>query len=142
MSHHIDPLSSLGVEWKARRFCHQIQNNNSQRCLTEEQRMSIMESVQTSHQQVLRPFQLEGVCAQFEGRDLLIQAPTGSGKTHAAGVPHWILQDSRVNPDQIRQVTIMVCPLISLAENMVRVLSHILKSKFIEMTAGFLSREI
>lgn len=59
-----------------------------------------------------RFFQLEGVRAQIEGVDMIIQAPTGSGKTAVAAGPHlW--------PTSKGKVTIMVCPLLALEEEMV-----------------------
>lgn len=60
-----------------------------------------------------RFFQLEGVRAQIEGVDMIIQAPTGSGKTAVAAGPH-------VWPTSKGKVTIMVCPLLALEEEMVR----------------------
>ncbi|KAL1948711.1 hypothetical protein VTO73DRAFT_10517 [Trametes versicolor] len=60
-----------------------------------------------------RFFQLEGVRAQIEGVDMIIQAPTGSGKTAVAASPHlW--------PTSEGKVTIMVCPLLALEEEMVQ----------------------
>ncbi|OSD06262.1 P-loop containing nucleoside triphosphate hydrolase protein [Trametes coccinea BRFM310] len=57
-------------------------------------------------------FQLEGVGAQLEGVDMIIQAPTGAGKTAIAAGPHmW--------PKSSGTVTIMVCPLLALEEEMV-----------------------
>lgn len=60
-----------------------------------------------------RSHQLDGVRAQLEGVDAIIQAPTGSGKTAIAAGPHlW--------PGNEHKVTIMVSPLLSLEEEMVR----------------------
>lgn len=60
-----------------------------------------------------RPFQLAGVQAQLEGTDLIIQAPTGSGKTAVAAGPHlW--------PSSKGKITIMVSPLLALEEEMVQ----------------------
>ena len=57
-------------------------------------------------------FQLEGVKAQLEGIDMILQAPTGAGKTAIAAGPHlW--------PGGENKFTIMVCPLLSLEEEMV-----------------------
>ncbi|TFY51100.1 hypothetical protein EVJ58_g10740 [Rhodofomes roseus] len=59
-----------------------------------------------------RPFQMEGIRAQIEGIDTMIQAPTGSGKTAIAAGPHlW--------PANQGKVTIMVSPLLALEEEMV-----------------------
>ena len=59
-----------------------------------------------------RPFQLEGIKAQVEGVDMIIQAPTGSGKTAIAAGPHlW--------PTSTGKITIMVCPLLALEDEMV-----------------------
>lgn len=66
-----------------------------------------------------RLFQLEGAQAQLEGTDMIIQAPTGAGKTAVAAGPHlW--------PGSQGKVTIMVCPLLALEDEMVR---HRLPSK-------------
>ncbi|KAJ2987233.1 hypothetical protein NUW54_g9487 [Trametes sanguinea] len=60
-----------------------------------------------------KPFQLAGVTAQIEGNDMIIQAPTGAGKTAIAAGPHlW--------KSSAGKTTIMVCPLLSLEEEMVR----------------------
>lgn len=60
-----------------------------------------------------REHQLKGTLAQLEGSDLIVQAPTGSGKTAIAAGPHaW--------PRCGRRVTIMVCPLLVLENEMVR----------------------
>ncbi len=59
-----------------------------------------------------RAFQLEGVQAQLEGRDIIIQAPTGAGKTAIAAGPHlW--------PSSKGKITIMVSPLLALEDEMV-----------------------
>ncbi|KAH9938036.1 P-loop containing nucleoside triphosphate hydrolase protein [Fomitopsis serialis] len=59
-----------------------------------------------------RQFQLEGVRAQLEGTDTIIQAPTGSGKTAIAAGPY-------VWPGNDAKTTIMVSPLLALEEEMV-----------------------
>ncbi|KAI0707557.1 P-loop containing nucleoside triphosphate hydrolase protein [Cerioporus squamosus] len=60
-----------------------------------------------------KPFQLAGIQAQLEGHDIIIQASTGAGKTAVAAGPHlW--------PSSAGKTTIMVCPLLSLEEEMVR----------------------
>lgn len=59
-----------------------------------------------------KDFQLAGVRAQLEGVDMVIQAPTGAGKTAIAAGPHlW--------PTSAGKTTIMVSPLLSLEEEMV-----------------------
>ncbi|KAH9939562.1 P-loop containing nucleoside triphosphate hydrolase protein [Amylocystis lapponica] len=59
-----------------------------------------------------RDFQLDGVRAQLEGVDAIIQAPTGAGKTAIAAGPHlW--------PGNEGKTTIMVSPLLSLEDEMV-----------------------
>lgn len=66
-----------------------------------------------------KPFQLAGVQAQLEGVDVVIQASTGAGKTAIAAGPYlW--------PSSAGKSTIMVCPLLSLEEEMVRF--HVVKS--------------
>lgn len=60
-----------------------------------------------------RPFQLDAIKAQLEGTDIIIQAPTGSGKTAIAAGPHvWYTADQK-------KISIMVCPLLALEEEMV-----------------------
>ncbi|KAI0349083.1 P-loop containing nucleoside triphosphate hydrolase protein [Trametes cingulata] len=59
-----------------------------------------------------KDFQLAAVQAQIEGVDMIVQAPTGSGKTALAAGPHlW--------PGNENKFTLMVCPLLSLEEEMV-----------------------
>lgn len=59
-----------------------------------------------------KDFQLAAVKAQLEGVDMVVQAPTGSGKTALAAGPHlW--------PGNEKKFTLMVCPLLSLEEEMV-----------------------
>ncbi|KAK7678923.1 hypothetical protein QCA50_018063 [Cerrena zonata] len=60
-----------------------------------------------------RPFQLEGIKAQLEGVDAIIQASTGSGKTATAAGPH--LHDFALG-----KYTIMVEPLLQLQGEMVK----------------------
>lgn len=56
---------------------------------------------------VLRVFQMQGVEAQLLGKDAVVHAGTGSGKTAIAAGPH-------VHPASKGKVTIMVSPLIGL----------------------------
>ncbi len=59
-----------------------------------------------------RAFQLAGVQAQLEGRDVVIQAPTGAGKTAITAGPYlW--------PSSHGKITIMVSPLMVLEDEMV-----------------------
>ena len=60
-----------------------------------------------------RPFQLECIKAQVEGVDMIIRAPTGSGKTAVAAGPH--LHESAAG-----KITIMIEPLLALQDEMVR----------------------
>lgn len=62
-----------------------------------------------------KDFQLAAVQAQIEGVDMIVQAPTGSGKTALAAGPH-------VWPGNEGKFTIMVCPLLSLEEEMVHLI--------------------
>ncbi|KAI0073017.1 P-loop containing nucleoside triphosphate hydrolase protein [Panus rudis PR-1116 ss-1] len=59
-----------------------------------------------------REFQLEGTRAQLEGVDIIIQAPTGCGKTAVAAGPH-VWSSSR------GKITIVISPLLALEEEMV-----------------------
>lgn len=60
-----------------------------------------------------RLFQLNAVRAQLEGIDVVIQAPTGAGKTAIAAGPH-------VWPTMKGRITIMVSPLLALEVEMVK----------------------
>ncbi len=58
-------------------------------------------------------FQLAGVKAQLEKTNMIIQAPTGAGKTAIAAGPHlW--------PSSKGKMTIMVSPHMALEDEMVR----------------------
>ncbi|KAI0077523.1 P-loop containing nucleoside triphosphate hydrolase protein, partial [Panus rudis PR-1116 ss-1] len=59
-----------------------------------------------------RNFQIEGTRAQLEGTDMIIQAPTGCGKTAVAAGPH-------VWPSSEGKITIVISPLLALEEEMV-----------------------
>ena len=64
-----------------------------------------------------KDFQLQAIQAQIEGTDMIVQAPTGSGKTAIAAGPHlW-----RGNE---KKFTLMVCPLLSLEDEMVSPLAN------------------
>jgi superfamily II DNA helicase RecQ len=58
-----------------------------------------------------RTFQMKGINAQLQLRDVLIHAGTGLGKTGVAAGPH-------VHPSAKGKVTIMVSPLIALHDEM------------------------
>lgn len=59
-----------------------------------------------------RPFQLEGVKAQLNGDDTIIQAATGAGKTAIPAGPF-------VWPNNEDKIVLMVSPLLALEEEMV-----------------------
>lgn len=60
-----------------------------------------------------RTFQISGIQAQLEGVDTILQAPTGAGKTAiVAGAHLW--------PQDEHKVMLMVSPLLSLEDEMVR----------------------
>ncbi|KAJ3475399.1 hypothetical protein NLI96_g11861 [Meripilus lineatus] len=59
-----------------------------------------------------RAFQVKAVQAQLEGMDIVIQAPTGAGKTAIAAGPH-------VWPTMKGRITIMISPLLALETEMV-----------------------
>lgn len=56
--------------------------------------------------------QMRAILAQLQGRDCLVHAGTGSGKTGIAAGPH-------VHPSSKGKVTIVVSPLIALQEEQV-----------------------
>lgn len=63
-------------------------------------------------EQSIRPFQLAGIQAQLEGSDMILQAPTGSGKTVIAAGPH-------SSPRSEGMITLISVPLVQLADDMV-----------------------
>ena len=68
-----------------------------------------------------KDFQLAAVRAQIEGVDMIVQAPTGSGKTALAAGPHlW--------PGNEKKVTFVVSPLLSLEEEQVFELEFMLQA--------------
>jgi ATP-independent RNA helicase DbpA len=68
----------------------------------------------------MTPIQAQSLPALIEGRDLIAQAPTGSGKTAAFGLA--LLQ--RLDPAQIRLQALVLCPTRELAD---QVAKHIRK---------------
>ncbi|KAI0040174.1 hypothetical protein FA95DRAFT_1469483, partial [Auriscalpium vulgare] len=62
-----------------------------------------------------KPFQLEAMEAQLLGRDCIIHAATGAGKTGIAAGPH-------LAPSSKGKVTLFVSPLIALQNEQVSVL--------------------
>lgn len=60
-----------------------------------------------------KKFQLEGICAQVQGVDVLLHAATGSGKTGIAAAPHLL-------PSSKGKTTIMVSPLLALQDEQVQ----------------------
>ena len=82
--------------------------------LTEAQLKSLAQKMQARFHWDEEPrfFQLEGVHAQLEGVDAIIQAPTGSGKTAIAAGPYvWSGNEGKC--------TLMICPLLALENEMV-----------------------
>ena len=65
-----------------------------------------------SHDQVVRPFQMAGIQAQLESVDMIIQAPTGAGKTV-------IVAGAHLSPRAKGTITLLSVPLVQLAEDMV-----------------------
>lgn len=61
-----------------------------------------------------RLFQLKAVQAQLEGIDIVVQAPTGAGKTAIAAGPH-------VWPTMKGRITLMISPLLALENEMVKI---------------------
>ncbi|KAH9910453.1 P-loop containing nucleoside triphosphate hydrolase protein, partial [Epithele typhae] len=60
-----------------------------------------------------KDFQVNAIRAQLEGVDIIVQAPTGAGKTAIAAGPH-------VWPSFERRATLMICPLLTLEDEMTR----------------------
>lgn len=55
----------------------------------------------------LKPFQRQATIAQLQGKDIIVHAPTGSGKTAIVAGPH-------AHPNCAGKVTFVVSPLIAL----------------------------
>lgn len=69
----------------------------------------------------LHPFQLESMRAQLEGKDVLLQAPTGAGKTAVAAALHLL-------PSSEGMLTLMVSPLLALHREQVIDLFELISS--------------
>ena len=68
-----------------------------------------------------KDFQLQAIQAQIKGTNMIVQAPTGSGKTTIAAGPHlW-----RGNE---KKFMLMVCPLLSLEDEMVSPLANAIRT--------------
>lgn len=80
--------------------------------LTPEDEETLKAKIQKSYGYDPRAFQYEGIKAQLEGTDTVIQASTGAGKTMIAAGPH-------LHPSAAGKITIMVEPLIALQTEMV-----------------------
>lgn len=118
-SQHRDMPSRGSRAWKAR-TTPTAQPASARPRLTQEQLQALAKKMQESYKWDTEPkdFQLSAVQAQIEGVDMIVQAPTGSGKTAIAAGPHlW--------PGNENKFTLMICPLLSLEEEMVR--NHILR---------------
>lgn len=63
-------------------------------------------------------FQVKGTCAVLGRKDLVLQAPTGAGKTMLFGAPHLALSG---------RVSLVITPLILLQDDHVRILNHTLR---------------
>ncbi len=100
-------------------------NGSARPRLTEEQLQFLANKMQERFKWDAKPkdFQLEAVKSQIEGVDMIVQAPTGSGKTALAAGPHlW--------PGNEGKFTLMVCPLLSLEEEMVRANSTVFFDRY------------
>ncbi|KAH9842930.1 P-loop containing nucleoside triphosphate hydrolase protein [Rhodofomes roseus] len=81
--------------------------------LSQEDVSTLSKLVQDNYGWAPQSFQLTGIQSQLEGVDAMIQAPTGAGKTAiVAGAHLW--------PHDEPKVTIMVSPLLSLEDEMVK----------------------
>lgn len=56
-----------------------------------------------------KSFQLDAMCAQLRGQDVMIHAATGSGKTGIAAAPHLL-------PSSKGKVTIVISPILALQD--------------------------
>ena len=84
----------------------------------------------------MTPVQAQGLPALLEGRDLIAQAPTGSGKTAAFGLA--LLH--HLDPAQIRLQALVLCPTRELADQVAkhirRLATGIANLKLLTLTGG------
>ncbi|WP_111268080.1 ATP-dependent RNA helicase DbpA [Marilutibacter maris] len=84
----------------------------------------------------MTPIQAQGLPALLEGRDLIAQAPTGSGKTAAFGLA--LLH--HLDPSQIRLQALVLCPTRELADQVSkhirRLATGIANLKLLTLTGG------
>jgi superfamily II DNA helicase RecQ len=64
-----------------------------------------------------RQFQMDGIEAQLQMRDVLVHAGTGMGKTTIAAGPH-------AHPTSVGKVTLMISPLIALHDEQVSLVAN------------------
>ncbi|VDB97814.1 unnamed protein product, partial [Peniophora sp. CBMAI 1063] len=76
-----------------------------------------------------REFQIEAICAQQEGRDVLVHVATGMGKTAVAAGPFLL----RENADK---VMLLVSPLVGLQEEMVETFRDEFKIKAVALNSS------
>ncbi len=73
---------------------------------------ALLQGVETLGYARMTPIQAQGLPAILDGRDLIAQAPTGSGKTAAFGLG--LLQ--RIDPAKIQTQALVLCPTRELAD--------------------------
>lgn len=108
-------MPSRGIQpapkWKTRSASGRSRETERPR-LTDNDLKKLIDSIRDVYGWEPKDFQLEAIRAQIEGVDMIVQAPTGAGKTALAAGPHlW--------PGNEKKFTLMVCPLLSLEEEMV-----------------------
>ncbi|KAI0814764.1 P-loop containing nucleoside triphosphate hydrolase protein [Irpex lacteus] len=94
-------------QWGSRK---QAATERRRKELTPEQVEELRERLRKAYKREPHEFQLEGIRAQIEGRDMLVHASTGAGKTAIAAGPHSWMSNA---------ITLVATPLIQLAEEMV-----------------------
>jgi ATP-independent RNA helicase DbpA len=73
---------------------------------------ALLQGLEVSGYQQMTPIQAQGLPALLAGKDLVAQAPTGSGKTVAFGLG--LLQ--RIDVAQVRVQALVLCPTRELAD--------------------------